>query len=295
MKFNYSIYLYLVPVLFSLMVAEIIHLVKEKRYDKKDLLCSIGLAIVAELIYYFFIGAIIFSYYFIYRHRIFTLQTNLWLTWVICFFADDFTYYWFHRSSHTVRFLWASHIVHHSSKMFTLSASLRVPWTSNLTGVFLFWAWMPFIGINPVMVIFIKSFSIFYQFIVHTETVKKLPYFIEAIFITPSHHRVHHSSDAEYLDKNYGAILIIWDKFFGTYKEEDHKPVYGLTQNIDSYNPVTVVTHEWKKIFNDLKKSNSLKDRFHYLFNPPGWQSDERSKKAKQLQMEIKKSVGHRA
>jgi sterol desaturase/sphingolipid hydroxylase (fatty acid hydroxylase superfamily) len=292
MKLNHQVYLYIIPVLLSLMFFEIYHLQKGKQFNKKDLFCSIGIVLGAETIYYLVVGAIFFSYSFVYQYRFFTLSVNHWYTWVICFFADDLSYYWFHRLSHKVRFFWASHIVHHSSEVFTYSAALRVPWTGNITGSFLFWLWMPLIGIHPLVVIFMKSLSSLYQFTVHTETVKKLPRFIEAVFVTPSHHRVHHSSEIEYLDKNYGGNLIIWDRIFGTFLQEEHKPVvYGLTQNIFSYNPITVATHEWQKVFKDLKKSHSLKDRFHYLFNPPGWKPDGRSKTAKQLQTELKKNA----
>jgi sterol desaturase/sphingolipid hydroxylase (fatty acid hydroxylase superfamily) len=288
MKVNFHIYLYIIPVLIALMLFEIFHLIREKRYNKKDLFCSIGLLIGAQLIYYIVIGVIFFSYSLVYQHRLFTFPVNYWPTWVICFFADDFSFYWFHRLSHKVRFLWASHIVHHSSELFTLSVALRVPWTSNITGTFLFWLWMPLIGIHPLMVIFMKFTSALYQFGLHTEIIDRFPWLVEAIFNTPSHHRLHHSSNIEYLDKKYGGVLIIWDRMFKTFQEEDHKPVYGLTQNIGSYNPVTVAAYEWKKIFDDFKKSNSLKDRFHYLFNPPGWKADGSSKTARQLQIELK-------
>jgi sterol desaturase/sphingolipid hydroxylase (fatty acid hydroxylase superfamily) len=263
------------------MLLEINFQIKKQRFNKKDLFCSVGIILGAELVYYLMVGAIFFSYSLVYQFRIFTLNINHWYTWVICFFADDFTYYWFHRINHKVRFFWASHSVHHSSELFTLSAALRIPWTSNITGSFLFWLWMPLFGIHPLMVIFMKSLSALYQFCLHTETINKLPVWIEWIFVTPSHHRVHHSSETEYLDKNFGGNLIIWDRLFGTYKPENHKPIYGLTHNVNSYNPVTVATFEWQNILNDIKKSNSLKERLHILFNPPGWKPGESSKTTK--------------
>lgn len=204
------------------------------------------------------------------------------------FFSDDFSFYWFHRFSHKIRFLWASHKVHHSSEKLTFISGLRVPWTSDLTGNFLFWAWMPFIGFAPYMVIFMKSASVLYQFWLHTETIKKLPKWFEAAFNTPSHHRVHHSSDVEYLDKNHAGTLIIWDKFFGTYQEEIFKPKYGLTENIKSFNPFVIAFHEWKSLFNDFKKAKSLSHGIQYLFNSPGWSHDGSTKTTKQLQSELK-------
>ena len=179
------------------------------------------------------------------------------------FFSDDFSFYWFHRFSHQIRFLWASHKVHHSSEKFTFISGLRVPWTSDLTGNFLFWAWMPLIGFEPYMVIFMKSANVLYQFWMHTETIKKLPKWFEAVFNTPSHHRVHHGSNVEYLDKNHAGTLIIWDKLFGTYQEEIFKPKYGLTEDIKSFNPFVIAFHEWKNIFRDLKKQKKYKRGLH--------------------------------
>ena len=212
---------------------------------------------------------------------------------MICFFSDDLSYYWYHRLSHQIRFLWASHMVHHSSEKFTFSSGLRVPWTGNLTGTFLFWAWMPLIGIEPYMVIFMKSASVIYQFWMHTETIKKLPKWFEAVFNTPSHHRVHHASDVEYLDKNHAGTLIIWDKIFGTYQEEIFTPKYGLTEDIKSFNPFVIAFHEWKNIFRDLKKTRKLKDRIRYFFNSPGWSHDGSTKTTRQLQSELKTGKKH--
>ncbi len=288
MKLNHQIYWYLLAMLFALMVIEIYQLGKDKKLNKKDLLCSIGIVIGAEIIYSVLSGTILFAYSFVYAHRIFTLNPFKWYTWIICFFADDFSYYWFHRINHKVRFFWASHIVHHSSEHFNLSAAMRVPWTSNLTGSFLFWIWLPFLGIHPLLVLFMKGLSAFYQFCLHTESIKRLAPWIEAFFVTPSHHRVHHASDVDYLDKNFGGNLIIWDKLFGTFYKEDHKAVYGLTENINSYNPVTVTTSEWRKLYNDVKHSCRLKHRMLFLFKPPGWKPGDHSKTARQLQMELK-------
>lgn len=289
MKLNHQIYWYLLAILLALMVLEIYQLAKERRLNKKDLFCSIGIIVGAEFIYNLLAGTILISYSFVYHHRILSLSPAKWYTWVICFIADDFTYYWFHRVNHIVRFFWASHIVHHSSEHFNLSAALRVPWTSNLTGSFLFWIWLPLVGIHPLMVLFMKGLSSLYQFCLHTESIKRMVPWIEALFVTPSHHRVHHASDVDYLDKNFGGNLIIWDKIFGTFYRENHQPVYGLTENIKSYNPLSVATSEWKKLYRDIKSSHRLKTRVLFLFNPPGWKPGDRSKTARQLQLEMKK------
>jgi len=133
-----------------------------------------------------------------------------------------------------------------------------------------------------------KSVSVLYQFWMHTETIKKLPKWFEAFFNTPSHHRVHHGSDIEYLDKNHGGILIIWDKMFGTFQEEIFKPKYGLSHDIKSFNPFVIAFHEWRKIFNDFRKTKRIKDRLHYFFDSPGWSHDNTSKTTKQLQSKLK-------
>lgn len=276
-----------VPALAILIIAEAVYMIKEHRHDNKDMLASIGLAVGALPLSLLIKGLVFYTYTLIYQFKLFTIPGNHWWAWVICFFADDISYYWYHRLSHQVRFLWASHMVHHSSEQFTFSAGLRVPWTSNLTGSFLFWAWMPLLGIEPYMIIFMKSASVIYQFWMHTETINKLPNWFESIFNTPSHHRVHHSSNIEYLDKNHAGTLIIWDKLFGTYQEEFTKPKYGLSENIKSANLFTIEFYEWKNLFRDLKKTKSVKHRIQYLFNSPGWSHNGSTKTARQLQSEL--------
>ena len=276
------------PALVILMVAEVIYMIKENRHDYKDTFTSISMSLGRLPLSIFSKGLILFLYTLVYQYRLFSIPDNKWWAWAICFFCDDFSYYWFHRMSHKVRFLWASHKVHHTSEKFNLSTALRVPWTSDLTGVFLFWGWMPFIGIEPYMVIFMKSTSVIYQFIMHTETIGKCPKWFEAVFNTPSHHRVHHGSNVEYLDKNHAGTLIIWDKIFGTYKEEIFTPKYGLAEELKSFNPFVIAFHEWRKMFSDFKKAKSFKDRLNYFFNSPGWSHNNTSKTAKQLQTDLK-------
>jgi sterol desaturase/sphingolipid hydroxylase (fatty acid hydroxylase superfamily) len=281
-----TILLRVLPGFLLLIIAEAFFLIKEHRHNKSDLLSSIGIGLGAIPPGLMGNGIVIYTYTIIYQYRFFTIPSDCWWAWLCCFFADDLSYYWFHRLSHNVRFLWASHLVHHSSESFSFSTGIRVPWTSNITGTFLFWAWMPLIGIEPGMVILMKSLSVIYQFCMHTEAIVKLPAWYEAVFNTPSHHRVHHASDIEYLDKNLGGNLIIWDRIFGTYQEESHKPKYGLTKNISSPNPFVIVFHEWKNLFNDFRKTKSFKHRLQYFFRPPGWSHDGSTKTTKQLRVE---------
>jgi sterol desaturase/sphingolipid hydroxylase (fatty acid hydroxylase superfamily) len=276
------------PALVVLIGAETFYMVKGLRHDNRDMLSSLGLVLGRMPVSAITNGAIVYTYTLIYHYRFFTIPADYWWAWVICFISDDFSFYWFHRLSHQIRFLWASHQVHHSSEKFTFVSGLRVPWTSDLTGNFLFWAWMPLIGIEPFMIISMKSVSVLYQFWMHTETIRKLPTWFEAVFNTPSHHRVHHGSDVEYLDKNHGGTLIIWDKIFGTYQEETFQAKYGLTTDIKSFNPFVIAFHEWKNILRDLKISKNTGDRMRYCFKPPGWSHDGKTKTTRQLQLDLK-------
>lgn len=203
------------------------------------------------------------------------LLPTMWTTWVLLFFAEDFSYYWFHRKAHEIRFFWASHVVHHSSEYYNLSTALRQTWTGNVTGSFIFWMWLPVLGFHPIMVVTMQSISLLYQFWIHTETIGKLPLPVEFIFNTPSHHRVHHGSDPKYLDRNHAGILIIWDRMFGTFQEEEERPTYGLTTNIKTHNPFRIAFHEWMDIWKDATRPGlTLKERLGYVFGPPGWSHD---------------------
>ncbi len=280
----------LYPVLTAILIssgAEAFYIMKKHRHDNKDMFSSISLALGRVPVSAITKGIAIYFYILIFQFRFFKIPGNYWWAWVICFFSDDFSFYWFHRFSHQIRFLWASHKVHHSSEKFTLISGLRVPWTSDLTGNFLFWAWMPLIGIEPYMIIFMKSANVFYQFWMHTESIRKLPKWFEAVFNTPSHHRVHHGSNMEYLDKNYAGTLIIWDKLFGTYQEEIFKPKYGLTEDIKSFNPFVIAFHEWKNMLRDIKKAKNIRDGLCYCFKPPGWSHDGSTKTTRQLHSEL--------
>ncbi|MGW5668575.1 sterol desaturase family protein [Micromonospora sp. NPDC003776] len=198
------------------------------------------------------------------------LSPGHWWTWVIVFFADDIAYYWFHRLHHEVRVLWASHVVHHSSVYYNLSTALRQSWTPMTS--LPFWLPLALLGIPPWMIFLQQSISLLYQFFLHTERVTVLPRPIELIFNTPSHHRVHHGSNAEYLDRNYGGILIVWDRLFGTFEPERAAARYGLTKNINTYNPLRVATHEFAAIWADARSARCWRDRLGYVFGRPGWQ-----------------------
>src|SRR5258708_4421630 len=183
-------------------------------YEVKDTWSSMALGI-GNLLTSLITKALIFGLFMLlYKVRLFTLDGSRWWHWALAFFADDLSYYWFHRSSHHINWFWASHVVHHSSQKYNLAAALRQTWTGNLTGAFVFWCWMPLVGFHPIIVLMMQSISLIYQFWIHTETIGQLPRPIELIFNTPSHHRVHHGIDLKYLDKNHAGILIIWNSLF---------------------------------------------------------------------------------
>ncbi len=204
--------------------------------------------------------------------------------WIMLFLAQDFAYYVLHCADHYCRIFWAMHVTHHSSEKFNLAVAIRSSVFQPYYRV-LFFIPLALLGFRPLDIVFMYAATQVYGFWVHTETIGKLPNWFEFIFVTPSHHRVHHASNIEYLDSNMGMVLIIWDRIFGTFKEEmpDIKPRFGLTKNINSFHPVKVVFHEWQGIVNDLKQAPNLKTALNYLIKPPGWSHNGRSLTAKQM------------
>ena len=284
MELKVDLIAYAIPGFVLLLLIEIIINAYQKRdlFDAKDTAASLSMGI-GNVITGIGTKVLVFgAYTFVYKFRIFNLGWE-WYVWVLAFFADDISYYWFHRKSHEIRFFWASHVVHHSSEKYNLGTALRQEWTGPITGTFLFWIWMPLLGFHPVMIMTMQAISLLYQFWIHTEVIGKLPKFFEFIFNTPSHHRVHHASNEEYIDKNHGGILIIWDRIFGTFQEELYRPTYGLTSSINTYNPLKIVSHEWIDIFKDLKKSRNLKEVFYYIFAGPGWRYSQMGDEEQQI------------
>jgi sterol desaturase/sphingolipid hydroxylase (fatty acid hydroxylase superfamily) len=197
------------------------------------------------------------------------LDPHHWSTWVITILAVDLLWYCYHRSSHRIRILWAAHQAHHSSEYFNYSVALRQKW--NPWGELVFWTPLPLLGVPPWMIFFAFSLNLIYQFWVHTETIPKLWRPVELLLNTPSHHRVHHAVNPGYLDRNYGGILIIWDRMFGTYAEEIEAPRYGVTKPVNTYNPFRLQYGEFAAAFRDVRYAENWHDRLGYLFAPPGW------------------------
>jgi sterol desaturase/sphingolipid hydroxylase (fatty acid hydroxylase superfamily) len=223
-----------------------------------------------------------------YDHRFFVVE-NVYLYWLLLFLLEDLVFYFEHYVDHYCRLFWAVHVTHHSSEEFNLTTGFR---SSVFQPVYRFIYFIPIalIGFHPLDIVFMYSLTQTYGILVHTQYIKKMPAWFEAIFVSPSHHRVHHASNIRYLDKNMGMCLIIWDKLFGTFQQElETDPVkYGLTKPIEKdHNPVEVVFQEWKNIVADLRKDTSFLNKLKYLIMPPGWSHDGSTKTASELRKEI--------
>jgi sterol desaturase/sphingolipid hydroxylase (fatty acid hydroxylase superfamily) len=266
---------YAIPFFIITVIIEVILTAKIKLedYEFKDAATSIAMGLGNVLLGLISKSLVFGVFLFFYKFRLFTIPFAWW-SWVLVLFAEDFCYYWFHRTSHENRLFWASHVVHHSSQKYNLSTALRQTWSGSFYS-FIFWIPLILIGFHPMMVLVQISISLLYQYWIHTELITKLPNWFEAVFNTPSHHRVHHATNPQYLDRNHAGIFIIWDKLFGTFEPEVEKPVYGLVKNINTYNPVKVAFNEWIQLFKDAftSKTNFV-NRLKYLVKPPGWKHD---------------------
>ncbi|MDG1039342.1 MAG: sterol desaturase family protein [Polaribacter sp.] len=267
---------YAIPFFIATVILEVILTVKVKMkaYQYKDAATSIAMGLGNVAIGLMSKMMVLMAFYYVYNwFHLFDIPF-VWWSWVLIVFAEDLTYYWFHRTSHERRFFWASHVIHHSSRKYNLSTALRQTWTGSFTS-FIFWLPLVFIGFHPVMILVMMSISLLYQYWIHTELITKLPKWFEVIFNTPSHHRVHHATNPQYLDRNHAGIFIIWDRLFGTFEPEVEKPVYGLVKNINTFNPIKVAFLEWIDLISDVSTSKtSILNKVKYLIKPPGWRHD---------------------
>ena len=191
------------------------------------------------------------------------------LGWTAAIAGWDFIYYWNHRFMHEVRALWAIHVVHHSSERYNLSTALRQP-VADVFGVFLPYGWLARLGVRPRLIAQARAINLLYQYWIHTDTIRRLGP-AEEVLNTPSHHRVHHGSNSRYIDRNHGSILIVWDRLFGTFEREGDPVVYGLTKNINTYNPLRIASHEHRDIVRDVAGSDNWRDRLSFVLRGPGW------------------------
>ncbi|MGE3302397.1 MAG: sterol desaturase family protein [Hyphomonadaceae bacterium] len=265
----------LAPVFALLIAAEALWLLAQARgFDWRNAAASLATGAGSVLANMLTGAAVAAAYYGVYRYRLFDIPWAWW-SMALCFAAEDFAHYWQHRLSHERRWLWASHIAHHTSEQFNLSTAFRQPWTSALGLAFVFWLPLAWIGFPPPMVFFFSAISFAYQFWLHTEAIGRLGLF-EHVLNTPSHHRVHHAVNPGYLDANYGGVLILWDRIFGTFAGEraQEKPRYGLIGGSVSFNPVRIALREWAAIGRDLGDARRLRDALGYVVGPPGWRPD---------------------
>jgi sterol desaturase/sphingolipid hydroxylase (fatty acid hydroxylase superfamily) len=264
-----------IPAFVVLMAVEAVAdaIMRRDLYEIKDSAASISMGLGSVAVGLVTKAMQIGTFSQIYRFRIFHLGYQWWV-WLLLFFGDEISYYCFHRASHQCRLFWASHVVHHSSQRYNLSTALRQSWTGTITG-WIFWMWLPLVGFRPMMVLTMQAISLLYQFWIHTELVQSMGP-LEFVLNTPSHHRVHHGSNARYIDRNHAGTLIVWDHLFGTFQPEDlaDRPRYGLTKNISTYNPVRIAFHEWADIWRDVRQAPGLANKLRYVFGRPGWRHD---------------------
>ena len=268
-----QIYSYGIPIILALIASEVIYssFYRLNYYTLKDSLAGLGLLAGNFIMGLFTKGSVFLAYVYLYQFRVITIDEILpgWMVWILTFIIVDFVYYWYHRCSHRVRFFWAVHMNHHSSEEMNFSVSLRQAWFGGINK-FPFFMIIPLIGFNPVITAVASLILMLWGVTGHTQWIKKLGP-LEYIFVTPSHHRVHHGSNEEYIDKNYGNFLIIWDRMFGTFKEEKFEVVYGIRENVKTFNPVKITFIFWQNMIEDFKKSKNTKEKFLSLFGSPEW------------------------
>ncbi|MFO7788489.1 MAG: sterol desaturase family protein [Halospina sp.] len=221
-----------------------------------------------------FAGVIAFpAYALFYHYRLFDIEMNL-VTGLLVFLGVEFCFYWQHRAGHRIRWFWAAHVVHHSSPRLNFTTAMRQNATNIFNGTWIFYLPLAFLGFNPVWIGIAYALSLVYQFFIHTELVGRLHPWVEFLFNTPSHHRVHHGRNPGYIDRNYGGVLIIWDRLFGTFEDEKAKdpPVYGITTPVPGNDLITLWTHEYVDMFRDMTIQGPVTERLKHLWKPPEWQ-----------------------
>lgn len=264
-----DIIVYAVPAMLFFTIVEYVYSTWKNRkyYDNKELLGSIGVGLGNLLVSASLKLILIYLVILIYNFVPWRMEFNWW-TFIPCYIFYDFCSYWAHRISHEQRFWWATHVVHHSGEYYNLAVSFRLSWVQHLK--FLFFLPSMFAGFHPIIYFVTNQVAVLFQFWVHTEYIRKMHPVIEYIFATPSNHRVHHGSQDKYLDKNYGATFIIWDRMFGTYQSEDEPVKYGLTTPItNKANPFYINFHEYADMWKDVKQAKGARKKLYYIFGSP--------------------------
>lgn len=255
------------------------------RYETRDAVTSLvmGAGSVASGI---LLGFIAWGFFMVlWQITPLDLGTSWWVV-LLCFVLDDLRYYWVHRFGHRIRWVWASHVNHHSSQHYNLTTALRQTWSGTFTFMMVMRAPLILLGFHPAMVLFAGGLNLIYQFWIHTEAIGKLPRWVEAVMNTPSHHRAHHGRNPRYLDCNYAGVFIIWDRMFGTFvpEIESDKVDYGLVHNLGTFNPLRVAFHEWIGMLRDMTQPGlTLRERVKYAVLPPGYSHDGSRQTSEQI------------
>ncbi|MFD6391906.1 sterol desaturase family protein [Nocardia sp. NPDC060259] len=258
-----------IPVFIIAVGAEIVYLERRgKPYDYRDSATSIAGGLGYQLLN--IPWALVELAIFAFVSSLVPWHLEGWAAWAVALVGVDFAYYWFHRAHHEIRVFWSVHVVHHSSESFNLTTALRTPWLVVTSLPFL--VPLALSGIDGKIIAASYAINLLYQFGIHTEVIDKLWAPVEFVFNTPSHHRVHHGSNTEYLDRNYGGVLIIWDRIFGSFEPEGERAIYGLTKNVETYNIAKINAREIVALWRDVRNAATLSDKLGFLFRGPGWQ-----------------------
>ena len=266
-----SIYVVALPIILLMIFVEVIVASAKNisAYKTNDSLGTLGLLTGNILMAVSIKGSTLAFHLFLYEFRVFDLVSliPIWILWLMTFVLIDFIFYFYHRISHRSRFLWAIHMSHHSSEEMNFAVAYRQAWLGPISKIPFFMI-LPLIGLDPTMIAVAGVLSTLWGIVGHTQIINKLGPF-EWIFNTPSHHRVHHGSNAQYIDRNYGNLLIIWDRFFGTFEPENEPVKYGLVKNVNTFNPIKITFMGWQEIYQDIKNSKSSKEALGHFFGPP--------------------------
>lgn len=275
---------YAVPFFVVAVLAELAwsRLRSPEAYEPMDTLVSLAFGLGSTVAGGLFGWAVFAFFMAAYEYRIFDFGPEwwaVWWAWPLAFVLDDLKYYWVHRAGHRIRWMWASHVNHHSSQHYNLSTALRQSWTGAFTFGLLFALPLILLGFHPAMIAIVGGFNLIYQFWIHTEAIDRMPRWFEAVMNTPSHHRVHHATNPRYLDRNYAGVFIVWDKMFGTFEPELRKDEsgerirYGIVKQLGSFNLLWAVFHEWIGMLSDIWRA-PWKHKLSYLLREPGWSHD---------------------
>ena len=286
---NLLIYSAPVMLLFVFIEYYISHKKELGLYSRKDFIASVSIGAIYLVVSGITGIVTIYLVWAVYHYctpSVFVMSFSWW-SFILCALFYDFCRYWAHRVAHEQRFWWASHVTHHSSEHYNLTVAFRLCWIDQ-NKVFFFLP-VVLLGFDPIMFFIVHQIGVLYQFWQHTELIPRLPKWVEYLMVTPTNHRVHHGRNEAFIDKNYGSMFIFWDRVFGTYQEPSEKPVYGITQPIDSFNPAYLVFHEYIDIFKDVKRAKTLKEKWIAVFGRPGEFQHMQSKREESKPASIQK------